>query len=193
MQRPISSCSTVDQATWAIFVFGIVFNNLTASYRLAQFLHADSPDDALVNSMFGKLELLGSNLLLYLIDQRHATFTTIRPLWFPTFFQVAPYHRRPPHGGCVSGKPGRCFQDILPSRSLSMPLRAPNWLDGLPLSSRGSDGTMRFTFCESHHAKCAKSAISRGCTGSASAAARQTLYRLAQTSHPMTQIYHDLA
>ena len=38
------------------------------------FLYTDTTNDALINSMFGKLELLGLNFLSYVVDQRHAQF-----------------------------------------------------------------------------------------------------------------------
>ena len=63
-----------DQTTWSVFILWIIFNHFSIAKDFSDFLYTDTTNDALVNSMFGELELLGLNFLSYLVDQRRAQF-----------------------------------------------------------------------------------------------------------------------
>jgi hypothetical protein len=72
MQWPSGSRPSQDQTTGPVFILRVVFNHFAVVQDFSDFLYGHSTNDALVNCVFGKLELLGFNLLPYLLDQRHA-------------------------------------------------------------------------------------------------------------------------
>ncbi len=56
VQRPSCIYETQDQTTRAVFVVGIILDQLDSSrYCLLKFGHADVPNNTLVDGMFGKL------------------------------------------------------------------------------------------------------------------------------------------
>jgi hypothetical protein len=67
---------TEQQAAGAVFVIRVIFNNHPGSNHLAYLLHRDSANDALVNGVFGELELPRGNLLANLLNHppRHILF-----------------------------------------------------------------------------------------------------------------------
>ena len=71
MKGPRCHRPTEDQATRALFIVGVILDDLTAGDGLTQLLHADAPQDTLIDRMLRKLELVRSNLVSYLFDQIH--------------------------------------------------------------------------------------------------------------------------
>ena len=57
MHRPICRRKPQNQTAWSIFVVWIILNNFTGGDCLTEFSDTDTPDNALVNSVSGKLEL----------------------------------------------------------------------------------------------------------------------------------------
>jgi hypothetical protein len=72
MQWPSFSGPSQDQATRSVFILRVIFNHLRIAEDFSDFLYTDATNNALVNSMLGKLKLLDANFLSYLINQRHA-------------------------------------------------------------------------------------------------------------------------
>jgi len=60
MQWPSCGRPPEDEATRAISVLWIIFNHFGTAEEFSYFLDADTTNDALVNCVFGKLELFGS-------------------------------------------------------------------------------------------------------------------------------------
>jgi len=71
MKGPRCRRPTEDLATRAVLVVGVILDDLTAGDGLTQLLHADAPQDTLIDRMLRKLELVRSNLVSYLFDQIH--------------------------------------------------------------------------------------------------------------------------
>ena len=72
MDRPSGLGKPQNQATWAIFVAGIVFYDLTPDRnRLLHLRDADVPSDALVNSMLGELILPPQYLAPDFLEHTH--------------------------------------------------------------------------------------------------------------------------
>ena len=63
-----------DQTTWSVFILWIIFDHFSIAEEFLGFFYTNTTNNALINSMFGKLELPGLNFLLYLVDQRHTQF-----------------------------------------------------------------------------------------------------------------------
>ena len=85
MQWPSTFGVSQDQTAWPVFVIGIIFNHFSTAKDFSGFLDTDTTNDALVNRVFGELELLGLNFLSYLVDQRHAQFRSNAMCKFITF------------------------------------------------------------------------------------------------------------
>ncbi len=62
MQGSFIGCRAGDQTAWSILIVRVVFDDLTVGYCFAYLLYADTPHNALVNSMPGELELVRFDL-----------------------------------------------------------------------------------------------------------------------------------
>ena len=82
---PIGFRLAVNQTTRAKFIIGVILNNLSMEYRFSYFLHTYAPDDALINGMLRKLELLNGELLYYFVNERHVRLTTCQTICFLVF------------------------------------------------------------------------------------------------------------
>ena len=58
VQRSFVGCRAEDQATWPILIFWIIFDDLATGDCFSHLLYADTSEYALVNGMFGELELV---------------------------------------------------------------------------------------------------------------------------------------
>ncbi len=62
MDRSAAKSPSEHKATRSVFVFWIVLNNFSTQYCLADFVDANIPNDALVDSVFRILEIPVGNL-----------------------------------------------------------------------------------------------------------------------------------
>jgi len=59
---------TKHKTTRAVFIIGIIFDNLTIFQRLSHFLYTDPPQNAVINRMAREFKLPGSNFTAYVLD-----------------------------------------------------------------------------------------------------------------------------
>jgi len=72
VQRPSRVCESENHATWTTFIIWVIFNYLTwVQYGLLDFSHTDIANNALIDSMFRKLELPLLDFNLYFFYYRH--------------------------------------------------------------------------------------------------------------------------
>jgi hypothetical protein len=62
VQRSSDGRLAKDQTTRSVLIIWVVFDDPACRYRLAQLLHNDAPDNALVNSVLRQLELIRRDL-----------------------------------------------------------------------------------------------------------------------------------
>jgi len=77
MQRPSFSGLSQDQATRSVFILWVIFNHFSIAEDFSDFLYADATDNALVNSMLGKLKLLA---LIFPRISSISAMLSLRPL-----------------------------------------------------------------------------------------------------------------
>ncbi len=74
MQRSSFFGLSEDQTTWAVFILWVIFNHFGIYKYIPHFLHANTTNNALVNGMFGELELSASIFSSDFVNQGHAPF-----------------------------------------------------------------------------------------------------------------------
>lgn len=89
VNRSPTGCFAMNQATRAVLVIWVVFNNHTVGDRFSQFRHADASDDGLINRMLRKLECIDSNLFPYLVNHGPAELTISPPPRIPATCRAA--------------------------------------------------------------------------------------------------------
>lgn len=75
MQGPTRTCVSQQQATRSVLVYRIVFDDCTPGNGVADFLHADLAEDALVNSVLRELDPSSPELLPNKGQSVHDTIT----------------------------------------------------------------------------------------------------------------------
>jgi hypothetical protein len=70
VQRSSSGGPAVNQVAWPVFVLRVLLDYLTAANSFSDLSQADTTDDALVNGVFGELELIGFDLPAYIVYDR---------------------------------------------------------------------------------------------------------------------------
>jgi hypothetical protein len=70
VQRSSFGSPAVDQVAWPVFILRILFYYLATGDGVSYLLHTDATENALIDGVFGELELVGLDLPAQIIYKR---------------------------------------------------------------------------------------------------------------------------